>query len=205
MEPKNAGSISIPAQAEATSILTEDSFINAPISSWQNQPRLLHTNDIWSSGSQPCTEGRFRVPIMSHKNQQCVNASDERRLVSKAIRAAGYIFDGTIYVHDDAESESSEFEFGLLIRNQSSRPSQGSLHESSNIHEVVKDEDIDKESEASGSDIIMSVSVCTIPMKSSIVASAGKDVDHRPVAYAGTMAVLAIFTKGNPEDLLCSD
>ncbi|KAF4331602.1 hypothetical protein FBEOM_14643 [Fusarium beomiforme] len=248
-----------PAQAEADSILTKDS----------STPRLTRT------------EGRFEIPIMSSVNQQRANSSEERRLVSKAIRAAGksciitidpcfdkgsyvrarsspmslvmstsdlvstsnrgmmytlhsrevcgsiscdnsvprahtsgnevrtssephqgYIFDSTIYVHDDAESESSESESGLSIRNRSSRPSQGSLHESSKIHEIVEDKDIDKESEASGSGTTMGVSVRTIPMKSSIVASTGKGVDHRPVAHAATMAVLAILTKGDAEDLL---
>jgi hypothetical protein len=39
-------------------------------------------------------------------------------------------------------------------------------------------------------------------MKNSIVASAEKHVDHLPVAYAATMAVLATLTKDDREDLL---
>ncbi|SPJ83505.1 uncharacterized protein FTOL_10089 [Fusarium torulosum] len=158
----------------------------------------LSTSDLVSTG-------RGRMAYKLHGKEVCGSIScdtsvprahtlfPEVRTSSKPQQ--GYNFDSTIYVHDDAESESSEPESGLPIRSQSSCPSQGSLYKLLNIHETVDDEDIDMESNASGSDISMGASVA-------IGASAERHVDHLPVAYAATMAVLAILTKDDLEDLL---
>ncbi|KAF4949718.1 hypothetical protein FSARC_13411 [Fusarium sarcochroum] len=187
---------------------------------------------------------------MSPKSQQRVNASDEQRLISKAIRAASESCNMTIDACSDKGSyvRARSYPVSLALstsdlvstgrgrmtyklhgkevcgsisydtsvpRAHTSFPESPNpqnlnpgcqfevnhlallkgLYNLLNIHETVEDEDIDMESNASGSDISMGASVA-------IVASAERHVDHLPVAYAATMAVLAILTKDDLEDFL---